>query len=223
MRIHLTTTPNKNVVPFDYQQKLVGTLYKWLGEYSNVHGAISLYSFSWLQQGIMRNGGFDFPNGARWFISFYNEDVIKNIIKTILHDPQMFAGMVVTDITIEETPDLSNREIFYVASPIFIKRFIEDSGNKLEQFTFNDSEANDLMKQTLIHKMKEANVPVDSTLDIRFDLSYSKKKLKLISYKGVKNKASICPIIIEGKPETKEFAWNVGIGNSTGIGFGAIY
>jgi CRISPR/Cas system endoribonuclease Cas6 (RAMP superfamily) len=31
-----------------------------------------------------------------------------------------------------------------------------------------------------------------------------------------------CPIIIKGKPETKLFAWNVGLGNSTGIGFGAI-
>jgi CRISPR/Cas system endoribonuclease Cas6 (RAMP superfamily) len=30
-------------------------------------------------------------------------------------------------------------------------------------------------------------------------------------------------VIIEGKPETKLFAWDVGIGNSTGIGFGAIY
>lgn len=44
----------------------------------------------------------------------------------------------------------------------------------------------------------------------------------LIDYRGVKNKASWCPIRIIGNAETKLFAWNAGIGNSTGIGFGAI-
>ena len=42
------------------------------------------------------------------------------------------------------------------------------------------------------------------------------------NYNGVENKASWCPVIVEGKPETKAFAWNVGLGNSTGIGLGAI-
>ena len=40
--------------------------------------------------------------------------------------------------------------------------------------------------------------------------------------KGIENRASICPLIIIAKPETIAFTWNVGIGNSTGIGFGAI-
>lgn len=70
--------------------------------------------------------------------------------------------------------------------------------------------------------MREAGLE-DDTLDIRFDTSYNKKKLKLVRYHGIGNKASICPVIIKAKPETKLFAWNVGLGNSTGIGFGAIY
>jgi CRISPR-associated endoribonuclease Cas6 len=44
----------------------------------------------------------------------------------------------------------------------------------------------------------------------------------MIIYKGIANKANWCPVIIKGRPETKLFAWNVGLGNSTGIGFGAI-
>jgi CRISPR-associated endoribonuclease Cas6 len=62
----------------------------------------------------------------------------------------------------------------------------------------------------------------DNTLDIRFDTSYSGAKTKLISYGKIKNRVSVCPIIIKGTPETKAFAWNVGVGNSTGIGFGAL-
>jgi len=62
----------------------------------------------------------------------------------------------------------------------------------------------------------------DDQFDIRFDTSYPRAKPRKINYKGIENKASWCPVIIKGSPETKLFAWNVGLGNSTGIGFGAI-
>ena len=71
--------------------------------------------------------------------------------------------------------------------------------------------------------MRQAGLSDDETLDIHFDLSYSKKKIKLVRYHNIGNKVSLCPIRIKGKAETKLFAWNVGIGNSTGIGFGSIY
>jgi CRISPR-associated endoribonuclease Cas6 len=224
MRIHITTTKNASTVPFNYQQKLVGILNKWLGKSNGEHGFMSLYSFSWLYYGRMIEGGLDFPNGAKWFISFYDESKIKTIVKTILDDPAMFSDMFVSDITIEETPDLSNKELFNLASPIFIKRFIKEGNkDKYMQYTFDNSQANELMKETLIHKMRIANLDDDNSLDIKFDLSYAGKKTKLITYKNIRDKANFCPVIIKGKPETKAFAWNVGIGNSTGVGFGAIY
>ena len=63
---------------------------------------------------------------------------------------------------------------------------------------------------------------IDKTLSIQFEANYPNSRTKKITYKGVQNRANWCPVIIEGKPETKLFAWNVGLGNSTGIGFGAI-
>lgn len=51
MRLHLTTTSNTEIIPFEYQQKLVGVLHKWLGDANKEHGSLSLYSFSWLQNG----------------------------------------------------------------------------------------------------------------------------------------------------------------------------
>lgn len=222
MRIHLKTTPNERIIPFEYQQKLVGTLHKWLGNNNNEHGSMSLYSFSWLRNGISKNGGIDFPSGSQWFISFYHEDEIKKMVKSILDDPVMFMGLIVKDLTIEDTPNLSNQEYFNVASPIFIKRYIE-SEKRNKFYTFEDEEANTLMKQTLIHKMELAGVENDDALEVKFDLNYRNKKHKMMSYDGINNKASVCPIIIKGNPATKAFAWNVGIGSSTGIGFGAIY
>lgn len=219
MRIHLRTTPNARPVPFDYQQKQVGTIHKWIGN-NSIHDKISLYSFSWLNGGRMIDNALQFRNGATMFISFYDERIVKQVIKAILDDPEMFCGLTVSDITIDNDPLLSNRELFYCASPIFIKRKLAD-GN-IKQFNYDDAEANQYLKETLLSKMAEAGLEDDS-LNIQFDTSFSKKKLKLVRYHGIGNKASLCPVIIKAKPETKLFAWNVGIGNCTGIGFGAIY
>lgn len=219
MRIHLRTTANTSPVPFNYQQKLVGTIHKWIGN-NSIHDKISLYSFSWLNGGGKVGNALDFSNGASLFISFYDEKFIKQIIKTILDDPEMFCGLTVTDITIDEEPAVEDRELFYCASPIFIKRKLEDGS--IKQYNFNDEEANSRLKETLLSKMKEVGME-DDTFDIQFDVSFSKKKTKLVHYHGIGNKANFCPVIIKGKPKTKLFAWNVGIGNCTGIGFGAIY
>lgn len=219
MRIYLKTTANTTPVPFDYQQKLVGTIHKWIGN-NAIHDEISLYSFSWLNGGKVVENALQFSNGASMFISFYHEDYIKQIIKTILDTPEMFCGLTVTDITIDNEPQLSTRERFFCASPIFIKRKLENGETK--QYHYNDEQVALLLKETLLSKMKAVGLE-DNTLDIHFDLSYKNKKTKLIRYHGIGNRANFCPIIIKAKPETKRFAWNVGIGNCTGIGFGAIF
>lgn len=221
MRIILKTTPNNSPVKFNYQAKMVGCMHKWIGTDNDYHGQTSLYSFSWLQDGKALDGSLFFPYGARFFISFYDDQVVKRIIRTILGDSSMFCGMSVSDITLADTPDFALRDLYYCGSPILIKRKMEDGRDK--QYNYQDTEANTCMKETLLTKMRLAGLEEDSTLDIRFDTSYEKKKLKLVSYHGIGNKASLCPVIIHGKPETKHFAWEVGIGNSTGIGFGAIY
>lgn len=71
MRIYLHLSPNKEIVPFNYQQSLVGAFHKWLGEKNELHDDISLYSLSWLTGGKMRHDkrGYDFRNGAQFSIS----------------------------------------------------------------------------------------------------------------------------------------------------------
>lgn len=221
MRIILKTSPNSHPVPFDYQAKLVGCVQKWIGPDNDYHGKISLYSFSWLQDGKATQDALSFPHGARFFITFHDSNVTKTIIRTILADPTMFCGMEVRDITLAEEPDFSKRSLFFCASPILLKRRMEDGSYR--QFNYNDAEAGTIMRETLLNKMRTAGMEEDETLEINFDSTYQKKKLKLTHYHGIGNKASMCPVIINAKPETKRFAWEVGIGNSTGIGFGAIY
>lgn len=217
MRIHLKINSNNSFIPFEHQSQLVGTIHKWLG-WNQEHGKVSLYSFSRLEGGKASNKGLSFERGASFFFSSYNSELLKKMISGIQSDPSMFHDLQVSEIIIEEDPDLSERELFFTASPILIKRSTEE---KIDHILYNDARANICLKETLVTKLKEAGLSDDS-FDIWFDNNYPKAGTKMITYKGIGNKANWCPVIIKGKLETKLFAWNVGLGNSTGIGFGAI-
>ncbi len=217
MRIHLKIKTTNEAIPYDHQPLLTGTVHKWLGR-NNEHGEISLYSFSQLEGGKATSKGLRFERGASYYISSYNSDLIKKLIGGIKTDPTLFHGLTVFEVIIEEDPDLSDRELFFAASPIFIKR---RNGEKVDHIIYNDPRANECLEETLLKKMEKAGIS-DETLKIRFEVDYPKAGTKKINYNGVHNRASWCPVTIQGKPETKLFAWNVGLGNSTGIGFGAI-
>lgn len=226
MRIHIKTTPNTQEVPFSYQTNLVGSIHKWLGQ-NEYHGKLAMFSFSNLQQSISTKTGLSFPDGSGFFISAWEKGFIQQLIKGIMEQPEIAFGMKATDVTIQQDPDLSSVERFQVASPVFIKRWDDEIER---HYLYSDPEAGQLLTQTMHHKMKVAGFEYDSTLNICFDISYPRAKTKKISYLKnedgkaieVENRSSVCPVIIKGAPETKAFAWNVGVGSSTGIGFGAI-
>lgn len=218
MRLYIKTDAfNKTIIPFDHQAQLTGTIHKWLG-WNKEHGEVSLYSFSRLSGGKKSASGLLFNSGASFFFSSHNPELIKKMVDGIQNDSSLFHGLSVTEIIIQEDPDFTERELFFVASPIFIKR---KDGNHIKHILYNDPQADAYLKETLQTRMKKANI-IDNNFSIKFDRKYPKAGTKKITYNGIENRASWCPVIIEGKAETKLFAWNVGLGNSTGIGFGAI-
>jgi len=219
MRIHLKLTQNKMPVPFTYQEQLTAALHKWFKN-SNLHEGVSLYSFSQLKNGKMKNAFLDFESGSDFFISCWETDTIKTLVKSIRENPEVGFGMEVKELIIQDDPDLSNLEYFRVGSPILIHRIRE---NKHAFYYYDDDCAGQLLAETIITKMEKANIEKDEELHIEFDRRYNNPLKKRINYKGISNPVSVCPVIIRGENATKQFIWNVGLGNSTGIGFGAIY
>jgi CRISPR-associated endoribonuclease Cas6 len=217
MRIHIKIQVPDVIIPFDHQPLLVGTIHKWLG-WNKEHGKLSLYSFSRLEGGKAVNGGLKFPKETSFFFSSYDIDLIKRLVNSIQTDPFLFFSLKVTEIILQEDPELSERELFWIGSPVFIKR---RDGNSIKHILYSDLQSSDCLKETLQTKMKEAGL-TDDSFEVYFDTNYSKPRTQKINYNGIENKVNWCPVIIKGKPETKLFAWNVGLGNSTGIGFGAI-
>jgi CRISPR-associated endoribonuclease Cas6 len=218
MRLHFLLTKNTETVPFDYQHLLIGVFHKWMG-WNQIHDEISLYSLSWLQGSKISESGFDFPNGAKWFVSFWNEETGKQLVMNAMKMPEVFCGMKVSEIQIQESPLFGSKERFTVSSPVFIRKYTESK--KPDHLVFNNIEADKYLTDTLKKKLKTANL--NYNVNVSFDKTYLKAKTKVVNIKGIKSKANLCPVIVEGDPEAVQFAWNVGIGHCTGSGFGAIY
>ena len=218
MRIYLKLSKNLEPVPFSYQQNLVGAFHKWVG-INNIHDGLSLYSMSWLSQGRSEKGkSLNFDNGAVWFISSPDVSLIKQIIKGIQQSPEVAFGMYINEVVIKQTPKFPNSTRFNVATPVLVRNKEE---NGVKHYGFDEEKANELLTNTLAKKLSKAGIK-DDTISVVFDKNYWKAKRKLITYKGVGNKANLCPVIITGSPEAVAFAWDVGVGHSTGIGFGAL-
>ncbi len=217
MRLHFNLTPNRQTVPFDYQYYLVGTFHKWMG-WSELHDEISLYSLSWLQGGKMVKDGFNFSNGAMWFISFWDEEIGKQLIMNAMKEPEVCCGMTVKEIQMQNTPQFGSKEKFTLSSPVFIRKY--DEQKRAVHLTYKDEETDYYLTDTLKKKLKSANISDD--VKVSFDKNYINPKTKLVKINGVDNRANFCPVIIEGNPEAVRFAWNVGVGHSTGCGFGAV-
>lgn len=219
MRLKIKLSKNKTTVPFDYQQKLVGTLHKWLGR-NEEHGKRSNFSFSLLQNAEQVEKGFNFPFGSNFYFSTTDNSLLTRVYNGIKSDPTLFNGLKVYEIDMIAEPAFRNRERFSLLSPIFFKQKVDGRKNP-RHLTFEDEETESLLTEAT-KKRLEYNGITDDSLKIVFDKNYPGKKTKVINYKGVGNKTSVCPIIVEGKFETMEFLWNNGVGHSTGIGFGCL-
>jgi len=220
MRIYFQLTANTEPVPYNYQPALVGAFHKWLGE-NELHDEISLYSLSWLRGGSMRKDkeGLDFKRGAVFSISSPLEDLHQQAVSGVFKDQDIRWGMRVAEVRLCPTPDFGAEHRFLAQSPILIKRNRPDGNG--QQFYFpTDPEANEFLTDTLRWKLQKFGLNKSAT--VAFDQTYPSPKVKLVDYKGIQIKATQCPVIIKGDPQAVAFAWDVGVGNSTGIGFGAV-
>lgn len=216
MRIYFRTSSSSRSIPFDYQHLLLGSLHKWIG-YNDIHDKTSLYSLSWLSGGKSNGKSLDFPNGAEWFFSCVDANLSETLINGIKKDPDMFFGLQVEEIIIGGEQHFTDNERFLLASPVFVRKYDEAHAIHL---TWDDPETDELLTATMRHKLAIAGLPQD--ISIKFDRTYHKAKTKLVTIKNIQSRANECPVIIKGTPEQINFAWNVGIGHSTGSGFGAL-
>lgn len=221
MRLLLTLSSNRTPVEFNHLHILAGALHKWLGP-NEEHDGLSLYSYSWLQGGRANGRGLHFPKGAQWHISALDSDFLSRSIQGIFRDPGIRWGMQVEQCQVAPPPQFPDfGEVrFLCASPIFIKRTLPDGEEK--HYLYTDPESDRLLTETLQHKLRAAGLP-DTGVSVRFDRDYPKAKTQKVMYRDIGNMSNYCPVHVQGTAEQLAFVWTVGLGNSTGVGFGGLY
>lgn len=218
MRIYLSLEQNNRIVPYNYQNLLTGAIHKWLGKDNSEHGQTGVLSFSWLQNTKATKEGINLSNNSFLFISAWDDSIIKKIVSGILDDPTMFCGIKVSGVQIANTPDFKNSTSFLMASPVLLKW--RDNG-ALRYVTIEDEDFEEKLNINFKNKLQNAGLDTEG-IKISIDPNSTYRQTKMVTYNGIKNRTSLVPIVIEGTTEQISFAWSVGLGNSTGIGFGAL-
>lgn len=218
MRIYLKLSKNEKTIPFNYQELLVGVIHKWIGSNNDIHGKPSQYSFSWIKNTRAQKNGLILKNDAFFFISSYDDMLIKRLIKGIIKDPEMFLGVRVVDVQLQDTPDFASVQEFLMGSPVLLK---VKENNKTKHITIEDESFEEVLTQSFINKLKKAQINSDG-VQVRINPTSTYRQTKLVTYKGINNKTSLVPIIIKGNQDQIAYAWCNGLGNSTGIGFGSL-
>jgi CRISPR-associated endoribonuclease Cas6 len=221
MRLNLRLTGNTTAVPFDHLHHLTGTVHKWLGDDNTEHDSLSLYSFSWLGGAKPQNDALTFPRGATWFLSFHEPEAAKRLLNGIMREPEVAFGMRVFEVQEQAVPQFSGCYRFKVAGPVVARARREGGGR--EYLMWNDVDAAEALTRVLRHKLEAAGFTgehLDTT--VQFDQTYPGARSKLVTIKGISHKASLCPVVVTGTPEAVRFAWEVGAGELTGSGCGAV-
>ncbi len=239
MRALIRFSPNTHTVPFNHLPKIVGFIHRCIGKDNTLHDNVSLYSLGWLQGGVKRREGLHFPEGAQLSFSAHDPQVLLQLVQGVQEKMDFAFGMRAEEVVLQKPPYVETGEArFGVASPVLVRKEVpfEELPEKIQQnmqahdkatvtavkyLTHEDPEADDLLTQVFHTKLEAAGLPREGA-SVRFDREYFRPRVKLVDYDGVKSKASLCPVIVKGSPEQIAFCWKVGVGQSTGVGFGAL-
>jgi CRISPR-associated endoribonuclease Cas6 len=217
-RIELTLSHPEKVVPYNYQPKISAKIKEWANPH-NSEGGNAAFSYSWLEgeyKSFRNLGGLFYSMGANMVISAYQDTLIEQLSKSISKKKMFLFGMKIRSHKVVDVPVFTKREYrFKVTSPVLIKKQVGDESRYL---TYKDKEANDRLTHIMQNKIKAAGLSGD--IRVEFNLKSPVKKLKLIDINGIKYSCSICGVVIKGDPELIRFAYTVGIGQRTGMGFG---
>jgi len=245
MRIKINFTKNTEDVP-NNNSVILSYLHRCLGHNNEYHDKVNDYNVSNLYGGGLCNNPkyLTFSDGGYFVFSSLNTELINKLLVGLLNNPMIGYGMRFSNIDHISESFCNGWNHFATLSPFLIYRSIEKKKRifiTLEgvyklidgkyQITPDDNyNFEQVVKEYLINKLKK----IDSSFDLSgFDLKIPKMGKNGIEHKGHKAKKVLvnnvvmwgnqCQISIFCNKKVAELLYNIGIGQSTGSGFGVIY
>lgn len=224
MRIKINFTKNTELVPINEQHTLSASYFhKCLGN-NDLHDKPSDYCLSPLMGGKFDNGFLNFENGGYIIVSSNDMEIITKIMIGSTNNKELGYGMQFNGIKDRSASYHNGWNNFASLSPILLSKSIDN--HKRFFYTLKNKEE---YISNLEERTKRKLLKIDSNLDLRNfkieipEYNSSSHKIKKIMVHNVTNFANQHHLNIFCNSEVAELLSNVGIGQSTGCGFGTIY
>jgi CRISPR/Cas system endoribonuclease Cas6 (RAMP superfamily) len=245
MRIIIRFTKNLEPVSYINQHLVNNYIYgKCLKNDRKYHDEKSNYCISGLYGGKKNNDMLDFPNGAMIVVTSQDSEFITKVMLGAMNNKEFAHGMIfhTIDSVDEKFDNICNH--FATLSPFIFKEYTDD-GYKF--VVFNDekflnknkkiiNKLNildiDVFSKYITDRIKNKLIKINPELDLaKFKIvakHHDKHKIKkiLIRHENIKNDvsnyANQLQIDIYCNKNVADMIYNLGIGQSTGCGFGTI-
>lgn len=190
-----------------------------IGRNNNTHNEFSNYSLSPMLGG-KRNGKYvSYPEGGYVYFTTNSDELMSKVIMALFN---MNNSVAVGDLAyqnFEMVKDFhihSDYDIVRTISPILLK-------SKHRKITINDDCFLTVLKERCIKKLIDngVNENIANTLSIDFFHDENAKVINM-QYNNTHNLASKAMFIVKGNRLARKTLYNMGIGSSTGCGFGAV-
>jgi len=223
MRIIFEFTENTSLVPINNQSYMNYYIQKCLGDNNKYHDSKNDYSISSLYGGKLTDDELhlSFKNGGIIVVTSKNEEFLNTLICGVMSNKELKWGMKFDKINFISEIFRNGWNHFATLSPFIIKKYIDKKNYTFS--TLNDSDFVDTVKKHIIKKLSKIYNGINLTdFDVKI-INHPSHKVKKIMVKNVKNEANQCQVSIFCSSDVAEKIYNLGIGQSTGSGFGTIY
>lgn len=217
---------SRQVVPFDYTNDLLRFLHSdILGTDNKYHDDTSLYSISPLFNSKTTNAGLLFEKGAIWLIRTPDLTVFKDFYlksKNAINKKLGF-GLVLKSVESSINKFENQTELIIGASPIYLGQNKDSETPDHITYKHGKEITTSLLKQTLLTKANKLGFNLNQDdFNIEFDLNQS-IRTKRVLIGTVSNIATQGKVKITGSSDVLGLCYGLGLGVSTGCGFGFIY
>ena len=234
-------------LPVNYNYPLAGVIYRFLAESDSEYASFlhnegygvdqkrfKLFTFSQLMAERRRITGdrIHFRSTLTWYVSSPVERFLSHFADTLLTEGRLSLGghrLPIRDVTIPRVPRFRSEMHFRCLSPVVMTTTREWDGKQAMHYcTPDDPVLSELIRQNLIRKHEAiyGRVPHDDTLTFTFDKNYIDRRqgrvTRLVDYKGIKIRGTMCPFRVTGSPALIQIGYECGFGDKNSAGFGMV-
>ena len=223
MRIKIKFGPNTEKFSKPTNDYVNGFVHNVLGKENKWHDSFSPYSIYAMHGGNFEkeSGMIQFPNGGYFIVSSDNEEFISDI----------FCGLAsLTNEKLQSMP-YAGFETYSCGSSSFYDVIRAENvrvKDKNKEITINDEQFVNVLLEHAKKKLINCGISEEDANSLKFEPFHKENwKVKMVKMKYGSDKQSITPsstimLVVKGKKIAREKLISLGLGNSTGSGFGFI-